>query len=142
MIDQIALRPTVFSLIGTEDLPERPSLKGCQCKCGYVFFPRQYFGCESCGRLGDEIEDIEMSGRGKIREFATVHRSHRKDLIAPFIVATIVLDAGVVIRALLNVTDAKLLSIGQTVYSTLSTVGQGEDGREIVDLRFTINQSN
>lgn len=140
MNDQIALRPTVFSLKGTEELPERPSLKGCQCKCGYVFFPRQYFGCESCGRLADEIEDIEMSGRGKIREFATVHRSHRKDLKAPFIVATIVLDAGVAIRALLDVNDEKLLSIGQTVYSTLSTVEKDEDGREIVDLRFTINQ--
>ncbi|WP_077213192.1 Zn-ribbon domain-containing OB-fold protein [Bacillus dakarensis] len=142
MIDQIALRPSVFSIRGTEELPDRPSLKGCQCKCGYVFFPRQYFGCESCGRFGDDIENIEMSGRGKIREFATVHRSQRKDLPAPYIVATIVLDAGVVIRGLLDVTDEKQLSIGQTVYSTLSSVGRDEDGREIVDLRFSINQSN
>lgn len=139
MNEQIALRPTVFSLQGTEELPERPALKGCQCKCGYVFFPRQYFGCESCGRLPDEIEDIEISGKGKLREFATVHRSHRKDLEAPFIVAKIILDVGIVIRALLDVHDEKMLSIGQTVYSNLTTVGKDEEGRDIVDLRFVLN---
>lgn len=136
MEESIALRPSVFSLQGTTELPDHPSLKGCRCKCGYVFFPRQHYGCEMCGATEGDIEDIELNGKGQLRAFTKVHRSHLKNHKAPYYVGTIVLDAGCEIRSLIDVTDESLLSVGQTVYSTLTVVAH-EEGKKVVDLRFT-----
>lgn len=132
----IALRPSVFSLQGTAELPDHPSLLGSRCKCGYVFFPRQHYGCEMCGATEEEIEDIELNGKGQLRAFTKVHRSHLKNYKAPFYVGTIILDAGCEIRSLIDVADESLLSVGQTVYSTLTAVAH-EEGKLVVDLRFT-----
>ncbi len=137
MVSYLPAKPSLFSLEGTPHLPDYPALKGCRCKCGYVFFPRQRYGCERCGRFGHDIEDIEISGKGKLRAFATVHRSDSENYQAPYIAATIVLDAGCAIRALLDVADESSLFIGQTVYSTLTVVDCDERGRKIADLRFT-----
>lgn len=141
MAERIALKPSVFSLQGTEDLPDHPALKGCRCKCGYVFFPRQYYGCEMCGSL--EIEDIKLKGKGILNSFVTVHinLSSRKDLATPYIVASIVHEDNCTFTALLDVKDESSLAIGKTVYSTLHVVGTDEQGREIVDLRFSPKQT-
>lgn len=137
MTDAIVARPTVFDIEGTTELPNHPSLKGCRCKCGYVYFPRQHYGCEACGRTGNDIEEIKLSGKGKLLSFATVHRSTLDKYKAPYIVASILLDDDCVTRALLNVTDDSQLKVGQIVYSTLTIVGHDEQGKKIVDLQFT-----
>lgn len=138
MNKKIALKPFLYSLEGTADLPNHPAIKGSKCPCGYIFFPRQNYGCEKCGRHGEEIENILMSGKGKIKQIATVHKSHLKELEAPFSVATIVLDSGCVIRALLDDGEDAHVFIGKTVYSTLKKIGIDDQGREIFDLRFTV----
>lgn len=132
MTQIVPSNPELFSITDSKN----PTLKGCRCKCGYVFFPRHEYGCEACGNTSENIEKIELAGEGKLRAFATVHQHHSKQLKTPFVVATIVLKDGCAIRALLDVQDETELSIGQTVYSTFVEVGKDEEGRNIVDLRF------
>lgn len=136
MTQIVPSNPDLFSIKGTSDLPEHPSLKGCRCKCGYVFFPRHQYGCEFCGRTNDEIDVIDLTGKGRLRAFATVHRHNSENIKTPFIVATIILKDGCAIRALLDVTDEEQLTVGQTVYSSLVEIRNDDEGRKIVDLRF------
>ena len=51
--------PASFPLFvdaGTDAVPDRPALIGGRCVCGHVFFPMQTYGCEKCGRYGDDLK--------------------------------------------------------------------------------------
>ena len=50
-----------------------PSLSGGECRCGYVFFPWQTYGCERCGLSGDALRPKRLTGKGTLRAKATVH---------------------------------------------------------------------
>lgn len=80
-----------------------PVLTGTTCTvCGRVAFPWQSFGCERCGAHSDEVHDSRLSGSGTVLTGLTVHEHPNRDLPLPAVVATIQLDEGPVIRALLR----------------------------------------
>jgi uncharacterized OB-fold protein len=76
-------------------------LVGGKCRCGYVFFPMQLFGCEMCGRNGDDLTPVTLSGRGRVVSKAVVHIHADPRRPPPFAVAIVALEEGPQIRALL-----------------------------------------
>jgi uncharacterized OB-fold protein len=111
------------------------ALLGGRCECGYVFFPMQQFGCERCGRHGNSLQPHALRGRGTLIASATVHLHADKRRIAPFVVGTIALDDGPVVRTLL--TEAPLRQADAVrVMATLALVKIGDDASEAYDLRF------
>ena len=114
-----------------------PTLRGGHCRaCGYIFFPPQSYGCESCGAAPDQLEPMALEGKGALSSFATVHLHQGKGIETPFTVGVIVLDQGPAVRAtLMQPTDAGL-SIGDRMRAILTPAGTDESGNELVELRF------
>jgi uncharacterized OB-fold protein len=110
------------------------ALLGGRCGCGYVFFPMQQFGCERCGR-SNSLQPFALRGSGTLIASATVHFHADKRRTAPFVVGTIALDDGPVVRTLLTVAPPKHTDAVR-VTATLSSVKVGDDGSEALDLRF------
>jgi uncharacterized OB-fold protein len=114
---------------------------GC-CECGYVFFPMQSFGCERCGRSGDSLKPFALSGRGRLVTSSLVHMHADAKREAPFVIGTIALDEGPVVRTLLNVTsEPELGAAPLRVMAVLKPVKSGEEGGECLDLRFQIEDA-
>lgn len=129
------LKPTLYTQAGTADVPDRPSRRGGRCDCGYVFFPMQVYGCERCGRHGAALAPMLLGGRGWLL-FSTVVRLHPDPLRpVPFTIGKILLDDGPVIRTLLADPETDVTP-GTTMVATLVPVGDGDDGLDILDLRF------
>lgn len=133
MPNRTAVHPELYGSNSTD----HPSLNGGKCRaCGYVFFPPQRYGCESCGAPPDKLEAVKLSGRGRLHSYATVHLHQGKDIEAPFTVGLIVLDDGPAIRSMLtNRTDLGL-AIGDRMESVLVAAGTDPAGNEMVELRF------
>ena len=133
MPEQIAAQPGLYS-VGTES---PPSLNGGRCcKCGYVFFPPQQYGCEACGAPRDQLETMALVGRGKLHSFATVHLHQGKSIEAPFTVGVILLDDGPAIRSILTSRTGGGLQAGDQMNATMVPQGTDEQGREVMELRF------
>lgn len=118
-----------------------PALLGGRCRCGYVFFPMQTFGCERCGATGEALEPMKLRGRGTLVAAATVHRHHDPSRPTPFVVGTIALDDGPVVRTLLVGADGTPLDEAPVagsvrVEAVLVSVAKKSDGNEVLDLRF------
>jgi len=130
-------RKAVHSELYSPDSTDNPSLNGGKCRaCGYVFFPPQRYGCESCGAPPEKLDAVQLAGRGRLHSYATVHLHQGKDIEAPFTIGLIVLDDGLAIRSvLINRTDAGL-AIGDRMSSVLVAAGTDQEGYEMVDLRF------
>jgi len=126
MTDLPLLKPTLYAR--REGAP--PVLLGGRCACGHAFFPMQTFGCERCGRFGDALQPQDLQGRGTLRSAATVHVHADEKRPAPFVVGTIALDDGPVIRTLLTEDCAP----GARVEAVLIPVEA--DGGRALDLRF------
>jgi hypothetical protein len=76
-------------------------LIGGQCgHCGYVFFPKQSFGCERCGHHAGDITTLSLSSRGSVEVSALVHHHADPRRPPPFVVAQVLLDGGPRVRAL------------------------------------------
>ncbi len=65
-----------------------------------------------------------------------MHRTFSRAFPAPYAVGTILLDAGVEIRAVLAPEDRADLETGGRVESCLVPSGEDEDGNALVDCRF------
>ncbi len=130
-------RKAVHSELYSPDSTDNPSLSGGKCRaCGYVFFPPQRYGCESCGAPPEQLDAVQLAGRGRLHSYATVHLHQGKDIEAPFTIGLIVLDDGPAIRSMLiNRTDAGL-GIGDRMASVLVAAGTDQEGCELVELRF------
>jgi uncharacterized protein len=129
MLSATLLKPELY------DDGTPPALRGGICDCGYVFFPLQHYGCERCGRSGANLRPKSLAGRGKLIASAVVHL-HAGDRPAPFIVCTVALDDGPIVRTLLADTIGPLAP-GTSMTSTLVAVGPGEDGVMRKDFRFS-----
>ncbi len=124
-------------------------LLGQRCQdCGRVAFPPDPYGCEQCGATPDRLASVDLAARGRIRAVATVHRHHHPEPATPFTVATVVLDDGPMLKAVL-VANADDRAVGATVRGmTVPVSGRldrpdddstddSTDG-DRVDLRFEI----
>lgn len=131
------LKPTLYAR--TDD-DATPVLLGGRCECGHVFFPMQTFGCERCGKFGDALQSIPLRGRGTVRSAATVHVHADEKRPVPFVVGTIQLDDGPVIRTLLLDAPADRDARGTRVVGVLLPVST-EHGEQALDLRFRAVQS-
>ncbi|MGO9453965.1 MAG: Zn-ribbon domain-containing OB-fold protein [Candidatus Binataceae bacterium] len=131
MPDRIAAQPALYSA----DSRRPPSLNGGRCRaCGYVFFPPQQYGCESCGAPRDQIESVTLAGRGALHSFATVHLYQGKGIA--FTVGVILLDDGPSIRSILTCRTDEGLKAGDRMNATFSSQGTDDQGREMVELQF------
>ena len=104
--------------------------------CGRAAFPPDPYGCEQCGAKAHQLEPVELSARGTIHSLATVHRHHDKAMETPFTVATVVLDDGPSVKAVL-VGDLIDAAVGTEVVGVTQATGHDDDGNELLDLRFT-----
>lgn len=133
MPNRKAVHPELYS----PDSAGTPSLTGGRCgACGYIFFPPQRYGCESCGAPPERLETAELRGCGRLHSYATVHLHQGKDIEAPFTVGLIVLDEGPAIRSLLTGRIDDGPAIGDRMNSVLVAAGTDPDGNEIVEMRF------
>ncbi|HEY0942570.1 MAG TPA: OB-fold domain-containing protein [Steroidobacter sp.] len=113
-----------------------PSLRGQRCRvCNAVTFPPNPYGCEQCGATGADLAEHALAGRGRLRAFATTFLPPRKDVPAPFTVASITLDDGPVVRALLTCPTDESLRIGGAVQAVLVEQQSSENGMQ-TQLRF------
>ena len=132
MAESVPAQPALYSASGN-----LPSLNGGRCRrCGYVFFPPQRYGCESCGAPREELEAVALPGRGQLHSFATVHLHQNKGIEAPFTVGVILLDDGPAIRSILTNRTGEGFKAGDRMSATLVAQGSDEQGREVMELRF------
>lgn len=112
------------------------ALLGARCQCGYVFFPRQDYGCENCGAAGDALQPEKLAGTGRLMASAKVHMHQGEGRHAPFIVASVRLDSGPVVRTLLDwPVDEEAPTPGLQVTAVLKEVGD-----KLLDLRFSAGE--
>lgn len=129
-----ALKPDLYTVAAGTAAPQ---LRGGRCACGYVFFPMQTYGCERCGRTGEALMPALLDGTGTLVASARVLLHAGKSRVAPFVVVSVKLDAGPVVRTLLADDRETPLPIGTRLAARLAEVGQAEAGPEAaVDLRF------
>ena len=137
MLSNKLLKPGLYSVGSSDGAGPTARLKGGRCRCGYVFFPMQTYGCERCGSHGDALTPCELSAHGTLLAEATVHLHADKNRPAPFTIVKVALDDGPVIRTLLADGSAPVAP-GQRVAGTLAAVGQTESGETVLDLRFSV----
>jgi uncharacterized protein len=113
-----------------------PRLNGGHCSaCGYVFFPPQSYGCESCGAPPEKLEPKSLKGEGVLSSFATVNLHQDRGMETPFTVGVIVLDDGPAIRAVLTHKTDHGLKIGDRMHAVVVPV-ENEAGATAIELRF------
>ncbi len=113
-------------------------LHGVSCTCGHVAFPPQLYGCERCGRHGDDLRPVQLGGRGRLLASSVVHMHAAAYPVAPFTVVEVELEEGVVTRGLLAADQVANLKPGTLLRSILQAE-PADDGSEVLDLRFAIN---
>ena len=83
-------------------------LLGQRCRnCGTIAFPRQPYGCETCGIEASESDPVEMEAKGRVLSWAVVNFYRNKTLDEPFVVGEIRLSEGMAVRALLDCDPAR-----------------------------------
>ncbi len=116
-----------------------PTLVGHECgKCGRRAFPPDPYGCEKCGADSSELIEVELTANGRVHAVAEVHRHHHPRPETPFSVATIVLDEGISIKAVIEPTEGRTVIVGDRVGGVIVPWETDEDGTEVVDLRFAL----
>jgi uncharacterized OB-fold protein len=132
MVDGESL-PTLFEGNGTAVLPAHPALAGGRCEaCGHIFFPMQEHGCEACGST--TLGPLPLTGRGYLVASARVHIHAAPGREAPFVVGSIALEDGAVVRSVLDVAPENDLRPGAIMTTRL--VPETRAGRDAFDLRF------
>lgn len=109
--------------------------------CDRVAFPPDPYACEQCGAEADQLKEVELGASGRIHSLATVHRHHNEDMATPFTVATIVLDDGPSLKAVL-IGDLDGAAVGSAVVGVTETTGTDDSGTELLDLRFSLVDGN
>lgn len=130
-----ALKPSLYTVPPDAQTP--PQLLGGRCRCGHVFFPMQTYGCEKCGAAGDALQPAALPATGTLVASSRVLMHARKDREPPYVVVSVRLDDGPVVRTLLDEDTTDLLPIGAPLQGRLMEVGGTESGAPLVDLRFS-----
>ena len=83
------------------DVGDSIVLNGLKCSgCGLLIFPPQHYGCPGCGTPGGRLEPAAIPAVGRLHSFAVVN-VHQK-YPTPYTIAEVALDAGPLVRALLD----------------------------------------
>ncbi len=114
-------------------------LKGGRCRCGHSYFPMQTYGCERCGRHGDDLTPTDLSSRGTLLAQALVRIHADKNRPTPFMVVKVALDDGPVVRSLLSESETPIAP-GQRMFAKLAEVPWGDAGETALDLRFAADR--
>ncbi|WP_342132373.1 hypothetical protein [Hydrogenophaga sp. OTU3427] len=129
------LRPGLYAEQGTPALPDAPALRAVRSRSGHVSFPPQRYGCQVSGEYGEDLQDVLLTGRGRLHAIATVH-IHPKPLPAtPFTVVEVAMDDGPLVRGLLSASHALPLAPGAVLVTRLEEIPD-ESGGTVRDLRF------
>lgn len=120
-------------------LGDPPVILGQECgRCGRRAFPPDPYGCEQCGAEAGELATVELEAAGTIHAVATVHRHHNPAPETPFTVATIVLDDGITLKAVLHGDEAGA-EVGARVHGVTVASETDDEGTALVDLRFAVS---
>jgi len=143
MANASLLKPELYAARDARDSsPEAGEpclLKGGRCDCGHVFFPMQYYGCENCGAGAPHLYPHELEGRGTLVAATRVHLHNGPGREAPFVVCSVRLAEGPMVRSLLDhPADAALPAPGSAVEARLQAVSGGE---ALLDLRFCVREA-
>ncbi|WP_110588201.1 hypothetical protein [Microbacterium suaedae] len=107
---------TVSSADGNLDL--RTGLCG---QDGRRSFPREEFGCQSCGAHGDDVLPVLTPAEGTVIDTVVVARHRGPGISAPFCIGSIDLGGGLTIRALVD----EDVRHGVAVRGRLTTTAEG-----------------
>jgi uncharacterized OB-fold protein len=112
-----------------------PILVGSKCKsCGQIYFPKKRV-CPKCMTI-DEMEEVELSRRGKIYSYTIAHVGPLE--YAPYAFGFVELPEGISIFT--HFTDCepfeKKLKIDMEVELTLGKITTDEDGTEVIGWKF------
>lgn len=129
-----ALKPSLYTV--PTDARTPPALLGGRCRCGHVFFPMQTYGCEKCGATGDALQPAALPATGTLVASSRVLLHARKDREPPYVVVSVRLDDGPVVRTLLDEDTTETIAIGSALRGRLMEVARTEAGTPVVDLRF------
>jgi uncharacterized protein len=133
---RIAAHPRLY-----DALSEPPMLNGAQCAaCGHVSFPPVLLGCEICGATGDELAPTALAAAGQVHSLAEVY-VHPSAAELPFTVAEIVLDAGPLIRAMLD-PQSDSVQIGDRVVGAWQVTGIDGSGSAVVEPVFVAEMAS
>ena len=135
------LKPSLYAQRDAVRDVHRPVLLGGRCECGHTFFPMQCFGCERCGRAGDVLRAVDLQARGTLISAATVHVHADQKRPAPFVIGTIALDEGPVIRTILVGTPSDAQTPGTRVEAVLRPIATAGENDTALDLRFRVATS-
>lgn len=129
------LKSWLYSESASGGVPGELVLHGGRCRCGYSFFPMQSYGCERCGRHGNDLKPSLLSTRGTLLARAVVHLHANTNRTAPFTIVKVALDDGPVVRALLAENEPEG-EPGRRMLAKLCPVESSGAGENIFDLRF------
>ena len=129
------LKPHVYLDESNNGRRSEPTLKGGCCRCGFVFFPMQTYGCERCGSHGNALAPRSLSTHGTLLASAVVHLHADKSRTTPFTIVKVTLDDGPVVRTLLA-SDCGDVAPGRRMKAKLEPL-RSDDGETVFDLRFT-----
>lgn len=120
-----------------------PHLRGQRCSnCSRVAFPPNPYGCESCGMSGDVVIDEKLAGQGRLRAFVTTNHANQRNIPVPYTVASIELEGGPVIRALMVQPGSEGLRVNDTVEAVVIISGANDSAAEPVhELRFQLAEA-
>jgi uncharacterized OB-fold protein len=130
MSPAVLRQPALFTGPDGEDAPK---LRALRCACGFITYPPQRYGCESCGRDGSLAVELELDGRGVLTAVAWVHV--HPSLPTPFALGRILLDAGLAVEAWLTGNEGDL-AVGRRVRAVLVSGAKTDTGAPILDCRF------
>jgi uncharacterized OB-fold protein len=88
---------------------------------GLLNFPPDEFGCRNCGSRGDDLEAISVAAKGIVLDTVTIHRHRGQGPTAPFIIASIQVNDGLIIRALADPGTARGDHVRGRIHSSGST---------------------
>ncbi|MFM0055162.1 hypothetical protein PQR64_06025 [Paraburkholderia phytofirmans] len=131
------LDPTLYSETGTDALPDAPALRAVRSPDGHIGFPPQRYGCQVSGSSGDALQDVLLTGRGRLRAIATVHLHAQPVPAVPFTVVEVALDDGPVVRGLLSENQPLPLEHGTELITRLEDTVDAT-GRKVRALRFAV----
>lgn len=143
MASTTLLKPELYAASNERDggplAGDSCQLKGGRCDCGHVFFPMQHFGCENCGAEATHLHPHDLEGRGSLVAAVLVHLHNGAGREAPFVVCSVRLAEGPVVRSLLDhPPDAALPPPGTQVQARLQAV-PGDEAH--LDLRFCVREA-